>query len=165
MSQTLASDKLQQEGYSVVGWYHSHPTFAPNPSIRDLETQTKFQGWFIQGGAPFLGVIISPHLLSSAHSKVRYLIVGDEVVPPEGYRKPFKFIPTEFICDKSADEIIQNLNGLLNRWKEGSESPKMSKTPLLTMNKVSCIVFFFLLCPGICWKFSFSQTRLSSSSC
>lgn len=43
VSQTQASEELASIGLSVVGWYHSHPTFAPNPSVRDIETQGKFQ--------------------------------------------------------------------------------------------------------------------------
>lgn len=43
VSQTQASEEIQRYGLSVVGWYHSHPTFEPNPSVRDIETQLKFQ--------------------------------------------------------------------------------------------------------------------------
>ena len=43
VSQTEACDAIRGMGQVVVGWYHSHPTFAPNPSVRDLETQHKFQ--------------------------------------------------------------------------------------------------------------------------
>ncbi|XP_052775077.1 deubiquitinase MYSM1-like isoform X2 [Mya arenaria] len=43
VSQTLASEDISRSGLEVVGWYHSHPSFAPNPSVRDIETQTKFQ--------------------------------------------------------------------------------------------------------------------------
>ena len=43
VSQTQASEEIEKNNMSVVGWYHSHPTFEPNPSIRDIETQLKFQ--------------------------------------------------------------------------------------------------------------------------
>ena len=43
VSQTQASEELALRGLAVVGWYHSHPTFAPIPSVRDIETQAKFQ--------------------------------------------------------------------------------------------------------------------------
>lgn len=43
VSQTLASEQIEDVGMSVVGWYHSHPTFSPDPSLRDIETQQKFQ--------------------------------------------------------------------------------------------------------------------------
>lgn len=46
VSQTQASEDLALRGLAVVGWYHSHPTFAPIPSVRDIETQAKFQVLF-----------------------------------------------------------------------------------------------------------------------
>lgn len=43
VSQTQACDMLSSLGFSVVGWYHSHPSFHPNPSVRDISTQDQFQ--------------------------------------------------------------------------------------------------------------------------
>lgn len=43
VSQTQASETLALRGYSVIGWYHSHPAFDPNPSLRDIDTQAKYQ--------------------------------------------------------------------------------------------------------------------------
>ena len=43
LSQTHACETLALLGYGVVGWYHSHPTFQPNPSQRDIHTQDQFQ--------------------------------------------------------------------------------------------------------------------------
>ncbi len=43
VSQTQASELLGVQGHSVVGWYHSHPAFDPNPSLRDIDTQAKYQ--------------------------------------------------------------------------------------------------------------------------
>lgn len=43
VSQTQACDVLSSLGFSVVGWYHSHPSFHPNPSVRDISTQDQFQ--------------------------------------------------------------------------------------------------------------------------
>lgn len=134
VSQTLASEKLQQEGYSIVGWYHSHPMFAPNPSVRDLDTQAKFQEWFGQGGAPFLGVIISPYLSFSLYSKMRYIIVGEEHVMPEGYRKPYKFIPEYFHCNSDAEEIISNTVALVQKWRTSPLSE--GKTSVTVLNKM-----------------------------
>ena len=46
VSQTQACEHLAGRGCTVVGWYHSHPRFAASPSVRDIETQAKFQvGW------------------------------------------------------------------------------------------------------------------------
>ena len=46
VSQTQASEEIRSAGLKVIGWYHSHPVFDPNPSVRDMETQLKFQVTF-----------------------------------------------------------------------------------------------------------------------
>ncbi|CAL1547081.1 unnamed protein product, partial [Lymnaea stagnalis] len=78
VSQTLASDQITDVGMSVVGWYHSHPTFSPDPSVRDIETQQKFQYWFSKGGNHFVGVIVSPYNASSlsVFSDIRCLTIS-----------------------------------------------------------------------------------------
>jgi hypothetical protein len=47
----------------VVGWYHSHPKFRPDPSVRDIENQFRFQALFgdKDGNEPFLGLIFAPY--------------------------------------------------------------------------------------------------------
>ncbi|XP_075528642.1 histone H2A deubiquitinase MYSM1-like isoform X1 [Dermacentor variabilis] len=62
VSQTQAMDSLQELGCDVVGWYHSHPTFVPNPSVRDLTTQRDYQALFSSQGRPFVAAILSPFL-------------------------------------------------------------------------------------------------------
>lgn len=42
-SEMRAREVFAQKGLNVVGWYHSHPTFAPEPSVRDIEYQTLYQ--------------------------------------------------------------------------------------------------------------------------
>ncbi|KAG7259201.1 hypothetical protein CRUP_016081, partial [Coryphaenoides rupestris] len=76
LSQTQASEALALLGLAVVGWYHSHPTFQPNPSLRDIHTQDQFQSYFSRGGAPFIGVIVSPYNPSNAspHSQTTCLL-------------------------------------------------------------------------------------------
>jgi protein MYSM1 len=42
-SEMKAREVFAEKGFNVVGWYHSHPTFEPHPSIRDIENQTSYQ--------------------------------------------------------------------------------------------------------------------------
>lgn len=42
-SEMKAREVFADKGFDVVGWYHSHPTFEPHPSIRDIENQTSYQ--------------------------------------------------------------------------------------------------------------------------
>uniref|UniRef100_A0AAY4D449 Myb-like, SWIRM and MPN domain-containing protein 1 n=1 Tax=Denticeps clupeoides TaxID=299321 RepID=A0AAY4D449_9TELE len=93
VSQTQASELLGVRGHSVVGWYHSHPTFDPNPSVRDMDTQAKYQSYFSRGGAPFVGMIISPYnpSNSSAVSQTTCLVVSEEEGPSGAQKVPYRF--------------------------------------------------------------------------
>lgn len=85
VSQAEASERIVNSGNFVVGWYHSHPTFVPNPSLRDLETQEKYQEMFKQGtNSPFIALILSPYSgpINPQHkkslvSKFKCLMVSD----------------------------------------------------------------------------------------
>uniref|UniRef100_A0A8C5D113 Myb-like, SWIRM and MPN domain-containing protein 1 n=1 Tax=Gouania willdenowi TaxID=441366 RepID=A0A8C5D113_GOUWI len=83
LSQTQACDVLSSLGLNVVGWYHSHPSFHPNPSVRDISTQDQFQSYFSRGGAPFIGVIVSPYdpANSSPFSQTTCLLVKESHEP------------------------------------------------------------------------------------
>lgn len=72
VSQASATDVIHQEDLRVLGWFHSHPTFAPEPSQTDLDTQLSVQQWLGGRNAaahawgmedrepPCLGIILSP---------------------------------------------------------------------------------------------------------
>nr|XP_032822038.1 histone H2A deubiquitinase MYSM1 isoform X1 [Petromyzon marinus] len=91
VAQTRASEALRARGRAVLGWYHSHPAFPPSPSLRDIDTQAKYQGYFAQGGAQFVGMIISPYDPGhpSPHSQLMCLTVTHDV-SLEGHRLPFR---------------------------------------------------------------------------
>jgi histone H2A deubiquitinase len=42
-SELEARDAFHAKNLNVIGWYHSHPTFDPQPSIRDIENQAMYQ--------------------------------------------------------------------------------------------------------------------------
>lgn len=68
VSLSAASERLARDGHHIVGWYHSHPTFVPNPSLRDLETQAEFQSLFAKDqNTPFLALILNPYSSQSTH--------------------------------------------------------------------------------------------------
>ena len=81
VSQADAKEALEQKAYQVVGWYHSHPTFVPNPSLRDLETQHNFQQLFSHERRPFVALILSPYCWShhSLVSQFKCLWLSDHV--------------------------------------------------------------------------------------
>lgn len=43
VSEMNARELFEKKGLQVVGWYHSHPTFEPVPSIRDIQNQASYQ--------------------------------------------------------------------------------------------------------------------------
>lgn len=91
ISQAKAADNIHGEGLNILGWFHSHPTFAPEPSQQDLDTQLSVQQW-IGTNKPCIGLILSPF---SAHgaliaSPYRCLIV-DKKHNFEDQYVPFKF--------------------------------------------------------------------------
>ncbi|XP_050402377.1 deubiquitinase MYSM1 isoform X2 [Patella vulgata] len=94
VSQTQASEEIYSKCLKVVGWYHSHPTFSPNPSIRDIETQIKFQEWFSKlGGGQFVGVIVSPYnrLSTGNESEIQCLTISQDICPQLNCNIPYQF--------------------------------------------------------------------------
>ena len=81
-SEIEARTQFRAKDLVVVGWYHSHPCFEPDPSIRDIENQTQYQALFRQesGFEPFVGVIIMPYDPNKLEHKSRIEIfhVSDE---------------------------------------------------------------------------------------
>jgi len=43
ISEMEACETFKSKGLDLVGWYHSHPTFKPSPSLRDIESQEMYQ--------------------------------------------------------------------------------------------------------------------------
>ncbi|XP_033736711.1 histone H2A deubiquitinase MYSM1-like [Pecten maximus] len=117
VSQTLASEAICQN-YSVVGWYHSHPTFAPNPSIRDIETQLKFQEWFSKGGSKFVGVIVSPYNRQnpSLYSEFQCLTIGQERNDSDMYNIPNSFSYDVIVHPISTHDLKAETNELAERY-------------------------------------------------
>lgn len=58
VSQVEQSCNLIEEGHTILGWFHSHPSFPPIPSRTDLKTQAELQLQFASNN-PFIGFIIS----------------------------------------------------------------------------------------------------------
>lgn len=59
VSQVEQSLGLLNEGYDLLGWFHSHPLFPPNPSRTDVNTQAEMQMQFCTDREkPFIGFIL-----------------------------------------------------------------------------------------------------------
>ncbi|KAG0365678.1 hypothetical protein BC939DRAFT_528884 [Gamsiella multidivaricata] len=56
--------EIEKKNMRIVGWYHSHPTFTPDPSLVDIENQTNYQSLFkdeSMNEEPFVGAIVGPY--------------------------------------------------------------------------------------------------------
>ncbi|XP_068727042.1 deubiquitinase MYSM1-like [Montipora capricornis] len=119
VSQTQALEDLAHRGLFVVGWYHSHPTFLPIPSLRDIETQTKFQEWFGKGGAPFIGIIVSPYNYSNSsnQSQIRCLTVSDEWESAGQYRLPYQFDYGVYEDEADEDDSLEQIRSIADDYR------------------------------------------------
>lgn len=60
-TQIAVGDAIRKHGLNVVGWYHSHPTFQPDPSVTDIENQSNYQNLFSGEDHPFVGLIVGTY--------------------------------------------------------------------------------------------------------
>ncbi|KAJ3104154.1 Myb-like, SWIRM and MPN domains 1 [Phlyctochytrium planicorne] len=91
-SEVKAHTYFSERSLSVVGWYHSHPSFDTNPSIRDIETQGNHQDLFHRrddGIQPFVGAIVSPYdsRKEGNVSTISWMTVASELAGSDKYRK------------------------------------------------------------------------------
>ncbi|KAJ3174300.1 Myb-like, SWIRM and MPN domains 1 [Geranomyces variabilis] len=93
-SEMRARDYFSAKGRGVVGWYHSHPTFDPTPSVRDIENQTAYQTLFARadGVEPFVGAIVTPYDARHAadrKSRFAWLAISQQWNSLAEYRLPY----------------------------------------------------------------------------
>ncbi|CAI5723531.1 hypothetical protein KXD40_000660 [Peronospora effusa] len=96
---------IENAQLEVVGWYHSHPAFAPDPSIRDIENQTSYQQLFQRPttadnkpSEPFVGLIVGTYdtRRNTPVSLLRYFHTRGEKVSGGACREiymPYELIP------------------------------------------------------------------------
>ncbi|XP_054547721.1 deubiquitinase MYSM1 isoform X2 [Talpa occidentalis] len=129
VSQTQASETLAIRGYSVIGWYHSHPAFDPNPSLRDIDTQAKYQSYFSRGGAKFIGMIISPynHNNPLPYSQITCLVISDEISPDGSYRLPYKFEVQQMLEEPRWGLVFEKTRWIIEKYRLSHSSVPMDK--------------------------------------
>ncbi|XP_038609165.1 histone H2A deubiquitinase MYSM1 [Tachyglossus aculeatus] len=129
VSQTQASEALAARGYSVIGWYHSHPAFDPNPSLRDIDTQAKYQSYFSRGGAMFVGVIVSPYNRNNPlpYSQVTCLVISDETSPDGSYRLPYQFAMQQMPEEPRWELLFQKTRWIIEKYRLSRSGVPMGK--------------------------------------
>ncbi|XP_041508181.1 deubiquitinase MYSM1 isoform X4 [Microtus oregoni] len=129
VSQTQASETLALRGYSVIGWYHSHPAFDPNPSLRDIDTQAKYQSYFSRGGAKFIGMIVSPYNRSNSlpYSQITCLVISEEVSPDGAYRLPYKFEVQQMLDEPQWELVFEKTRWIIEKYRLSHSSVPMDR--------------------------------------
>ena len=92
--QVARMEEVSQAGLRVVGWYHSHPTFAAVPSTIDIYNQVLQQHAHREEGEvpaePYVAAIVSPYDSSATTSVSKltwfYVAHASGAVPAEGQR-------------------------------------------------------------------------------
>ncbi|KAK2107288.1 Myb-like, SWIRM and MPN domains 1 [Saguinus oedipus] len=129
VSQTQASETLAVRGYSVIGWYHSHPAFDPNPSLRDIDTQAKYQSYFSRGGAKFIGMIVSPYNRNNPlpYSQITCLVISEEISPDGSYRLPYKFEVQQMLEEPQWGLVFEKTRWIIEKYRLSHSSVPMDK--------------------------------------
>ncbi|KAI8051640.1 hypothetical protein BDF22DRAFT_691578 [Syncephalis plumigaleata] len=120
--------QFAERGLAVVGWYHSHPTFEPTPSIRDIENQVNYQTLFRHdsGQEPFVGVIVNPYDRDrlANQSKMRFFMAGPEYAVSAHYRVPYRLVETEqaeCLDDSQIDQLAKQVDKLMDDFGEHTQ--------------------------------------------
>ncbi|XP_060087877.1 deubiquitinase MYSM1 [Heteronotia binoei] len=129
VSQTQASETLAARGYSIIGWYHSHPAFDSNPSIRDIDTQAKYQNYFSRGGSMFVGVIISPYNRNNPlpYSQITCLVISDESSSDGSYRLPYKFEAQQMLEEPQWELVLEKTRWIIEKYRMSHSCVPMDK--------------------------------------
>ncbi|CEG72676.1 hypothetical protein RMATCC62417_08190 [Rhizopus microsporus] len=120
-SEMKAREVFAEQGYNVVGWYHSHPTFEPHPSIRDIENQTSYQTLFREAGdEPFIGVIVTPYNaeIQSDHSQFQYLHISTQWNETHSYKQ----------CEQVSPSILDQFKELIQEYKDYEHKMDMTSS-------------------------------------
>ncbi|KAK6623457.1 hypothetical protein RUM43_009309 [Polyplax serrata] len=125
---------MKANGVTLVGWYHSHPTAPPTPSIRDVEMQLdyelKMKGCNDSTYMPCIGFICSPYNLDNPTLESN--IVSYWVVPPpenkiHEYGKPMMMTYT-FVQDQSISrEVLMELKSCADFYRPEKDFLKFTE--------------------------------------
>lgn len=111
VSQARSAEKIHNSGLDLLGWFHSHPTFAPEPSQQDLDTQVELQDWIGQG-KPCIGIILSPFNRTTALTPSDYRCLVVQKFDGDDKFLPYKF-KVEVDCQKfNPERFLDNLKNI-----------------------------------------------------
>nr|XP_039248339.1 MPN domain-containing protein-like [Styela clava] len=123
---------MQSRGLSKVGWYHSHPSCAAEPTLRDIDCQMQYQMKF-SANNPVLALICTPSSDHSDHNTDSVLNafwvappIEQTISPNACYGIPMRF-SYSYIKDNSiTPDLHQELTWLVDYYKLAPDLISMS---------------------------------------
>ena len=132
LSEMEAGEFFESKSVRMAGWYHSHPNFEPNPSLRDLETQTMYQNLFkdsLPGSdvEPFVGLIVNPYLAlteGSSHIECFHVLPNAEI--PSQERLPYRLSIEAVAFDPARfPQLLESMREIVLRAQEAPDRLNM----------------------------------------
>ncbi|XP_065654976.1 MPN domain-containing protein isoform X3 [Hydra vulgaris] len=122
-------DTIKLKGLVLLGWYHSHPFFQPDPSISDINSQLEYQKILKDGHyEPCFGIIISPFESYKKESQFNAFWVRE---PSENssnqYGLPLSVCFTTHQDKTLSQNIINEMVALVNYYQNSDESVKLTE--------------------------------------
>jgi len=120
-SEVEIRDIIKRKQLQVVGWYHSHPVFHAEPSIKDIENQLNYQILFRDEKQyePFVGLIFGPYdvRLPSEETMIKYFYVDHQQSAQAIRRKPMS-IESQMMRESDFGEVMITLSDLVELYKD-----------------------------------------------
>ncbi|CAG8504869.1 16544_t:CDS:10 [Dentiscutata heterogama] len=131
-SEVAAREVFAEKGLQFVGWYHSHPTFEPQPSVRDIENQTQYQEmWRREDGVePFIGVIVTPY--DAGHesnvSRFQFWVSGTNYDLSGQFRTPYSCQHSVSPSASLPEEMFTQLSELIEEYQNYDQRVDMTES-------------------------------------
>ncbi|KAI7903590.1 uncharacterized protein BX663DRAFT_507009 [Cokeromyces recurvatus] len=139
--------KIEERKMKVVGWYHSHPTFIPDPSLVDIENQRNYQMLCRDDHAkdnekeimePFVGAIVGPYdpALPGSASVINWFHVINESSNPVPKRLIYELKENESMTEDETSRLFELLEIYKNSpekvvfaeyWRQDASESKLQK--------------------------------------
>mmetsp|Transcript_19540 Transcript_19540/g.34815 ORF Transcript_19540/g.34815 Transcript_19540/m.34815 type:complete len:623 (-) Transcript_19540:100-1968(-) len=115
---------IQDAGLTVVGWYHSHPTFECVPSSCDVSNQCNYQALFrheASGIDPFVGLILTPYYqrLPLSQSQMSLFHVQSPIHNPTAKR-----LDASFLFKTIGDDDLSAMKALVRQYLDEDKGKK-----------------------------------------
>eukprot|EP00668_Euglena_longa_P019069 GGOE01023764.1.p1 GENE.GGOE01023764.1~~GGOE01023764.1.p1 ORF type:complete len:306 (+),score=56.33 GGOE01023764.1:288-1205(+) len=123
-SEVALRERAMNAKMEIVGWYHSHPTFVAEPSVRDVQNHSNYQT-LLHSRGPFVGCIVSPYGAGKGHcaSSIRWFVTeeapgGTACRLLEVSITPLGHFPADFstALKEQIQELIETVSENPRRW-------------------------------------------------